>query len=86
MALVNPVLARPLLFAFGLSLAGCAAGHGPLGEPAGGVAGLKAAEEQHETAKIGQPGLTPRGGGSTVAPSGPDGNPTAGPTDTVGPH
>lgn len=66
-------------------LASCA-GYGPLGEPTGGVAGLKAAEQQHETAKIGQPGLTPRGGGSTVAPSGPDGNPTTGPTDTVGPH
>jgi hypothetical protein len=67
-------------------LSGCAAGYGPLGEPAGGVAGLKAAEQQHETAKIGQPGLTPRGGGSAVAPSGPDGNPTAGPTDTFGPY
>lgn len=65
-------------------LAGCA-GYGPLGEPAHGVAGLKAAEQQHETAKIGN-GLTPRGGGSAVAPSGPDGNPTVGPTDAIGPH
>ena len=67
-------------------LSGCAPGYGPLGEPEGGVAGLKAAEQQHETAKIGKPGLTPRGGGSAAAPSGPDGNPTTGQTDTVGPH
>jgi hypothetical protein len=71
--------------ALAAALSACA-GYGPLGEPTGGVAGLKAAEEQHETAKIGRPGLTPRGGGSPVAPSGPDGAPTTGPTDTVGPH
>ena len=79
---------RPALCALAFAavpLAGCA-GYGPLGEPAHGVAGLKAAEDQHETAKIGQPGLTPRGGGSAVAPSGPDGNPTVGQTDTIGPH
>ena len=75
-----------LLVILATGLSGCAAGYGPLGEPEGGVAGLKAAEQQHETAKIGQPGLTPRGGGSAIAPSGPDGNPTTGPTDTVGPH
>ena len=51
-------------------LAGCA-GYGPLGEPPHGLAGLKAAEQQHETAKIGKPGLTPRGGGSAEAPTGP---------------
>ena len=66
-------------------LAGCA-GYGPLGEPPHGVAGLKAAEDQHNTAKIGKPGLTPRGGGSAEAPTGPDGNPTVGPTDSVGPQ
>ena len=66
-------------------LAGCA-GYGPLGEPPHGVAGLKAAEDQHNTAKIGKPGLTPQGGGSPEAPTGPDGNPTVGPTDSVGPH
>ena len=66
-------------------LAGCN-GYGPLGEPPRGVAGVKAADERHQTAKIGQPGLTPRGGGSAEAPTGPDGNPTAGPSDTVGPH
>ena len=77
-------LALPLL-AVATGISGCA-GYGPLGEPAPGVAGLKAAEQQHETAKIGQPGLTPRGGGSTIAPSGPDGNPTVGQTDTIGPR
>ncbi len=66
-------------------LADCA-GYGPLGEPPHGVAGLKAAEDQHNTAKIGKPGLTPRGGGSAEAPTGPEGNPTVGPTDSVGPH
>lgn len=62
---------------------GCA-GYGPLGEPEHGVAGLKAAERKDQSAKIGKPGLTPRGGGSPIAPSGPDGNPTVGPTDTIG--
>ena len=76
-----------LLAAIGLAgaLAGCA-GYGPLGEPPKGVAGLKAAEDQHASAKIGKPGLTPRGGGSPIAPSGPDGNPTVGTPDTIGPH
>ena len=76
-----------LALAAGLAgpLAGCA-GYGPLGEPPHGVAGLKAAEDQHNTAKIGKPGLTPRGGGSAEAPTGPEGNPTVGPTDSVGPH
>ena len=74
-----------LLLTVATGISGCA-GYGPLGEPATGVAGLKAAEQQHETAKIGQPGLTPRGGGSTIAPSGPDGNPTVGQTDTIGPR
>ena len=77
-------LALSLALATG-PLAGCA-GYGPLGEPPHGVAGLKAAEDQHSTAKIGKPGLTPRGGGSAEAPTGPEGNPTVGPTDTVGPH
>ena len=67
------------------TLAGCN-GYGPLGEPPHGLAGVKAADEQHQTAKIGKPGLTPRGGGSPEAPTGPDSNPTAGPTDSVGPH
>jgi predicted small lipoprotein YifL len=74
-----------ILLAVAAGLSGCH-GYGPLGEPPTGVAGLKAAERQHETAKIGKPGITPRGGGSAIAPTGPDGDPTAGPTDSIGPH
>ena len=80
----NLRLILPLL-GFAGSLAACN-GYGPLGEPPRGLAGVKAADEQHQTARIGQPGVTPRGGGSPEAPTGPDGNPTAGPTDSVGPH
>ncbi len=81
----RPIIALMLIASASGLLAGCA-GYGPLGEPPKGVAGLKAAEQQHETAKMGKPGLTPRGGGSPEAPTGPEGNPTVGPTDSVGPQ
>ena len=66
-------------------LATACAGAGPLGEPARGVQGLKAAAAQSESEKT-TGALTPRGGGSAIAPTGPDGAPTAGPTDAIGPH
>ena len=80
------IRAALIVLALGASPLTACAGYGPLGEPEGGIAGLKAAERQHETAKIGQPGLTPQGGGSAIAPTGPEGSPTAGPTDSIGPH
>lgn len=70
--------------ALAMLMAACA-GSGPLGEPAKGVQGLKAAAAQAESEKTTGP-LTPRGGGSAIAPTGPDGAPTAGPTDAIGPH
>ena len=68
----------------GLNLSACA-GTGPLGEPAHGVQGLKnaAADAQAQKADGSAP---PRGGGSPVAPTGPDGAPTAGPPEAIGPH
>ena len=83
---VRPVHAVTAIgLTIGWGLGGCA-GYGPLGEPAPGIAGLKAAQEQHETAKVGKPGVTPRGGGSAEAPTGPDGAPTLGATDSVTPQ
>ena len=66
-------------------LADCA-GYGPLGEPPHGVAGLKAAEDQHNTAKIGKPGVCRGGGGSAIAPTGRYVNPSVAPSESVGPH
>ena len=66
-------------------LTACADGTGPMGEPAHGVQGLKNAEKAEAQSKAAG-NAPPRGGGSAIAPSGPDGAPTAGPTDTIGPH
>lgn len=67
-----------------LCLTACAGG-GPLGEPAHGVQGLKNAAADAEAQKT-DGTAPPRGGGSAMAPTGPDGAPTAGPTDAIGPH
>ncbi|MHB8286001.1 MAG: hypothetical protein ACYDD1_15170 [Caulobacteraceae bacterium] len=83
MYLRPPVLAAYAAMALGL--AACADGTGPMGEPAHGVQGLKNAEKADAQSKAAG-NAPPRGGGSAIAPSGPDGDPTAGPTETIGPH
>ena len=83
--MATATLVRALqLAAASLCLTACAGG-GPLGEPAHGLQGLKNAAADAEAQKVN--GRTPpRGGGSAIAPTGPDGAPTAGPTDAIGPH
>jgi hypothetical protein len=73
------------MVSFSLILSACADGTGPMGEPAHGVQGLKNAQRAEAQSKAAGD-APPRGGGSPIAPSGPDGAPTAGPTDTIGPH
>jgi hypothetical protein len=88
MAMKTYLRAAPTVVALtslALGLSACANGTGPMGEPAHGVQGLKNAQRAEAQSKAAGD-APPRGGGSAVAPSGPDGAPTAGPTDTIGPH
>jgi hypothetical protein len=73
------------MVSFALSLSACADGTGPMGEPAHGLQGVKNAEKAEAQSKAAGD-APPRGGGSPLAPTGPEGAPTAGPTDAIGPH